>query len=79
MEEVIIQLNNVHDIEEFSDILNNIKYEMDIVQGRYIIDAKSLMGLFSLDISMPLKLQIYCKNEEEYSRIIEKISKYIKK
>ena len=47
------------------DILSKYPYEMDLVSGRYTIDAKSLLGIYSLDLSNPLTLVIYSDSCEE--------------
>lgn len=78
MKEVTIFLKDINSIEEFSKTIESMDYDFDIVQGRYVIDAKSIMGLFCLDISLPLKLQIHCNNLPEYTKIIDRIKPFIK-
>ena len=49
-------------------------YDIDLVSGRYAIDAKSIMGIFSLDLSKPIKLQAHTEDPEA---LIKAIQKYI--
>ena len=49
-------------------------YDIDLVSGRYAIDAKSIMGIFSLDLSKPIKLQAHTEDPEA---LIKSIQKYI--
>ena len=50
MKETKIKLSNVQDIREFVNLVILADYDVDLVQGRYVIDAKSIMGIFSLDL-----------------------------
>ncbi len=52
-------------IDEKDSLLSKYPYEMDLVSGRYTIDAKSLLGIYSLDLSNPLTLVIYSDSCEE--------------
>ena len=56
MKEISIKLSNVQDIREFVNLVILADYDVDLVQGRYVIDAKSIMGIFSLDLLSPIKL-----------------------
>jgi len=47
----------------------------DLVSGRYVIDAKSIMGIFSLDLSKPIDLNIHAENDAE--EILQALSPYI--
>ena len=52
-----IKLNTINEVKEFVNIVLQCPYDVDLVSGRYIIDAKSLMGIFSLDLTRPLDLE----------------------
>ena len=58
MKTVRIAIKSYTEIQEFSQILSNFANDFDLVQGRYIVNAKSTMGILSLDISKPLYLNI---------------------
>lgn len=75
MERVKILLNGIDKVKEFENIVRNIACNMDIIRGRYVIDAKSIMGIFSLDLSQPLELVIYNDGEEKMD--LNLISKFI--
>jgi len=61
-----IQLNTINDVKEFVAIVNKCPFEVDLVSGRYAIDAKSIMGIFSLDLSKPIQMNIHAGNCEEF-------------
>ncbi len=74
MKEVKIKLTNVQDIREFVNQVILADYEVDLIQGRYVIDAKSIMGIFSLDLLSPIDLVAHSENADA---LIEGIKKFI--
>ena len=52
-----IKQNTINEVKEFVNIVLQCPYDVDLVSGRYIIDAKSLMGIFSLDLTRPIDLE----------------------
>ena len=56
MKEVKIVLSNIQDIRDFVNQVILVDYDVDLVQGRYVIDAKSIMGIFSLDLLSPIEV-----------------------
>ena len=52
-----IKLNTINEVKEFVNIVLQCPYDVDLVSGRYIIDAKSLMGILSLDLTRPIDLE----------------------
>ena len=64
-------------VKEFVDIVNQFDCEFDLLSGRYIIDAKSIMGIFSLDLSSGIELAIHSNDQEEISRIKSALSDFI--
>ena len=73
MNEMMISLTNVQDIREFVNCVILTDYEVDLIQGRYTIDAKSIMGIFSLDLLSPIKLVAHTGDP---SVLFEKIAKF---
>ena len=73
MQEMIISLTNVQDIREFVNCVILVDYEVDLVQGRYTIDAKSIMGIFSLDLLSPIKLIAHTDDADVF---FERIAKF---
>ena len=58
MKTVQISLNSIDKVKSFVNDVTKFDYDFDLVSGRYVIDAKSIMGIFSLDLSAPLTLEI---------------------
>ena len=56
MKTIKISLNSIDKVKTFVNVINRFDAEFDLVSGRYVIDAKSIMGIFSLDISKPIDL-----------------------
>lgn len=75
MKTVKISLNSIDRVKSFVNDINRYDYDFDLVSGRYIIDAKSIMGIFSLDLSKPITLNIHAdKNLDE---IMQTLKPYI--
>nr|MBE6544804.1 HPr family phosphocarrier protein [Oscillospiraceae bacterium] len=74
MKEIKIKLSNVQDIREFVNVVILADYDVDLVQGRYVIDAKSIMGIFSLDLLSPITLKAHTDNADA---LFERIAKFI--
>ena len=74
MYETTIQLNAINDVKDFVNTVMMFDYDIDLVSGRYAIEAKSIMGIFSLDLSKPIKLQAHTEDPEA---LIKAIQKYI--
>lgn len=51
-----IKLSSIEDVRNFVNIVSKYDMEIDLSSGRYIVDAKSIMGIFSLDLMKPIKL-----------------------
>jgi hypothetical protein len=64
MKEIKIKLGSVQDIREFVNVVILADYDVDLVQGRYVIDAKSIMGIFSLDLLSPITLVAHTENAD---------------
>ena len=72
MKEMKIKLTNIQDIREFVNDVILVDFEVDLVQGRYTIDAKSIMGIFSLDLLSPISLIAHTDNAESFFTKIDK-------
>lgn len=59
MRTVEISLNSIDKVKSFVNTINNFDFDCDLISGRYVIDAKSIMGIFSLDLSKPITLNIH--------------------
>lgn len=56
MTERIVRINSMKEADEFNKICSKFACDMDLASGKYYVDAKSIMGIFSLDLSSSLKL-----------------------
>ena len=65
MHTVQISLNSIDKVKAFVHSVNTFNTEFDLVSGRFVIDAKSIMGIFSLDLSKPINLTIYNDDDAE--------------
>ena len=54
-----ILLSTINDVKEFVNIVIKYEYDIDLTSGRYVVDGKSIMGIFSLDLSKPIKVEIH--------------------
>ena len=77
MTKVIIRLPSVKEVKDFVSAISSCDFDLDIAADRYIIDAKSIMGIFSLDLSKPLELRIISDDENETSDRLDKIGRFI--
>jgi len=75
MKTVQISLNSIDKVKSFVNDLAKFDTDFDLVSGRYVIDAKSIMGIFSLDLSKPIDLNIHA--EENIDTILEVLKPYI--
>jgi len=60
-----ILLSSINDVKNFVNTVSKYDYEIDLISGRYVVDAKSIMGIFSLDLSKPIKVEIHNENCED--------------
>lgn len=74
MKKVIIKLNNMEDVQGLVAILTNCDGDFNLSKGRITVDAKSILGVCSLDLSGSLELWIF---EDEAQEVIEKIRPYM--
>ena len=76
MQETNIILRDIDSIRSFVRQVIQVDYEVDLVQGRYLIDAKSIMGIFALDTLSPLKVVAHTDTADEF---VGRLDKYIVK
>lgn len=62
MKTVHISLNSIDKVKAFVNEITKFENDFDLVSGRYVIDAKSIMGIFSLDLSKPIDLNIHAED-----------------
>ena len=71
-----IRLKTVDDVKNFSSVTLSANIEAELISGRYTVDAKSIMGIFSLDLSAPIKLHV-SGDRDDVDSYYDKISSYI--
>lgn len=76
MKTVSISLNSIDKVKAFVNDISKYDYDFDLVSGRYVIDAKSIMGIFSLDLSKPINLNIHAEGEN-LDDLLEVLKAYI--
>ena len=75
MKTVQISLNSIDKVKAFVNTITRFDYDFDLISGRYTIDAKSIMGIFSLDLSKSIELNN--NSENNVDEILEVLSPYI--
>ena len=75
MKTVQISLNSIDKVKSFVNDITKVDYDFDLVSGRYVIDAKSIMGIFSLDLSKPIELNIHA--EDDVDTILDVLKPYV--
>ncbi len=75
MKTVQISLNSIDKVKSFVNDISKFDCDFDLISGRYVIDAKSIMGIFSLDLSKPIDLSIHA--EENIDTILEILKPYL--
>lgn len=75
MKTVKISLNSIDKVKSFVNDITKFDSDFDLVSGRYVIDAKSIMGIFSLDLSKPIDLNVH--NEDSIDVIMDILKPYI--
>ena len=74
MKTVKISLNSIDKVKSFVNTISQFDSDFDLISGRYVIDAKSIMGIFSLDLSQDIDLTIHAENDDE---IVSALKDYI--
>ncbi len=74
MKSVNLRLSLVENVNQFVNIVSRYPFDMDLRAGRHVVDAKSILGIFSLDLSRPITLEIY---SDDCSQLMEDIKPFI--
>ncbi len=74
-----IFLKTIIDVKNFVNAINDFEFDVDLVSGRYVVDAKSIMGIFSLDLSRPITLRVFADDmsEQESARFEAAIGDFL--
>ena len=74
MKSLKIKLTYAEGVKEFVNIVNRYPYDIDLRSGRFLVDAKSLLGIFSLDLSKPIVLEVH---EDGCQDLIDDLKNYL--
>lgn len=61
-----IRLQSIEEVKDFVKIVNRFPCDVDLSSGRYVVDAKSIMGLLSLDLSEPVTVTLHCADADPW-------------
>ena len=71
MKEFTVRIETIDDVKKFVSTVMTFDYDIDIVSGRYAVDAKSIMGIFSLDLTKELRLVVHSDDTAELETALE--------
>ena len=74
MKAVNIKLSLAENVKSFVNIVNRHAYDVDLRAGRHVVDAKSILGIFSLDLSKPVTLEVY---DDSCDDLLEEIKSFV--
>ena len=74
MRTLLVNINSIEKVKSFVNTISTYDAEFDLISGRFVIDANSIMGIFSLDLSKPITLNIY--NDDD-NTILEQLKPFI--
>ena len=74
MKAVNIKLSLTENVKTFVNIVSRYPYDVDLRAGRHVVDAKSILGIFSLDLSKPVTVEVYADNCDD---LVEEIKPFI--
>ncbi len=71
-----IMLDSINEVKGFVNMVSKYDCDVDLISGRYVVDAKSIMGIFSLDLAKPIKVEVHADDADELDA---EIKAYVKK
>lgn len=75
MKSLNIKLDSIDKVKDFVNTINTFDGDFDLASNRYVVDAKSIMGIFSLDVSTVLRLDVH--EDDEFDAVKSALSAYI--
>lgn len=67
-----IMLSSINDVKNLVNIVNKYDFDIDLISDRYVVDAKSIMGIFSLNLSKPIKVEVHSDDCDEFIANLER-------
>ena len=74
MKTLNVSLASINDVKNFVNIVAKYDFDIDLISDRYVVDAKSIMGIFSLDLTKPIGVNLHTDNADE---IMAELKPYI--
>ena len=74
MKSVTIHLSLAENVKDFVNVVSKYPYDIDLRSGRHVVDAKSILGIFSLDLNKPITMKVY---ENDCEDLLEEIKPFI--
>lgn len=68
-----LMLNSINDVKDFVNIVSKYDFDVDLTSGRYVVDAKSIMGIFSLNLSKPIKVEVHSDDCDKFVEEVERL------
>lgn len=65
-------LSSINDVKDFVNAVSKYDFDVDLTSGRYVVDAKSIMGIFSLDLSKPIKVEVHSDDCDQFLADVER-------
>ena len=75
MKTLEVTLGSINDVKDFVNAVTKFEYDVDLTSGRYVVDAKSIMGIFSLDLSKPIKVEIH---NDDCQPLLDALAPFVK-
>jgi len=73
MQAVTISLSQVSQVKQFVNLVGQAPFDVDVVSGRYTVNAKSMLGIYSLDLSKPIQVVIYSDDCEQLKKELREL------
>lgn len=74
--QVTVYLNDFMKAKKFTQVVSKFESDIDMVRGRYVIDAKSIVGIYTLDLSEPIDVVLNSDDNEEIDRFYEVMKEF---
>ena len=74
MKSINVMINSINDVKNFVNIVSKYDFDIDLISDRYVVDAKSIMGIFSLDLTKPITVDVHTDDADE---IMEELKPYM--
>lgn len=67
-------LSSINNVKDFVNIVSKYDFDVDLTSGRYVVDAKSIMGIFSLNLSKPIKVEVH---SDDCQKFMDEVARFI--